>query len=193
LSINFINILFLFILGVTVYRFVLAGWRSYSKFAYLGGVRAGVQTISYEIGLAVLIILIIIIFNNFNFLNIINSYYIILLPIFLNWILILISETNRAPFDFAEGESELISGFNVEYGRSGFVLFFLREYSIIIFFRILTCYIFNLNILSFFLLLFIFIRIRTSFPRYRYDKLQLIIWFKILPFLCSLLIFLLLF
>jgi NADH-ubiquinone oxidoreductase chain 1 len=138
----------------------------------LGGIRARTQTVSYEVALTIVLLIIIIYTNNFNFLKYDENVLLIILPIVIIWLLIIICETNRAPFDFAEGERELISGFNIEYGRRGFVLYFLREYNIIIFFCLFTCLIFNISYLLFFILLFILISLRTSFPRFRYDFLQ---------------------
>jgi NADH-ubiquinone oxidoreductase chain 1 len=189
----FKNLFFIFILGIRVYSFVLAGWSRFSKFGYLGGIRASSQTVSYEIRLRILLISIIFFSINFSVsLLKINNFYFIIFPLILNWIISLISETNRAPFDFSEGERELISGFNIEYGSSGFVLYFLSEYAIIIFFSLFTCFLFNFNLFTFFLLLFLFISLRTSFPRFRYDFLLKFIWFKILPFICLFFIFLIL-
>lgn len=184
------NLFFLFILGISVYAFVLRGWSRYSKFGYLGGVRASSQTVSYEVRLALILICILIINSNTSFFKQeVYFIYFIILPAFILWFISLIAETNRAPFDFSEGERELISGFNVEYGSSGFILFFLREYSIIIFFSLITTYIFNFSNIIFFLLLFLFISFRTSFPRFRYDFLIKFIWFSILPLICLFLIF----
>ena len=182
------NIIILFIFGIGIYSFVLRGWSRFSKFGYIGRIRARAQTISYEICLAILLLIIIIFLGNFTFINFNENMFYILFPLFLSWGFTVISETNRAPFDFAEGERELISGFNIEYGSAGFVLFFLREYNIIIFFRILTVLLFNINFLIFFIILFILISLRTTFPRFRYDFLQEFIWFKMLPLLCLLLL-----
>ena len=175
----------IFLLGVGIYSFVLRGWRRFSKFGYLGGIRASSQTVSYEISLAIIFIRIIFNFKNFQFFfwGEIFIIFVLFFLIFI-WFISLLAETNRAPFDFSEGERELISGFNIEYGRSGFILFFLAEYSIIIFFSLIRIFIFSLNISFFFLFLFFFISMRTSFPRFRYDFLIKIIWFKILPFVC---------
>lgn len=181
----FKNILILFFLGISVYSFVIRGWSRFSKFGYLGGIRASSQTVSYEISLAILIISLIYFLKNFQLKIFFEKFFFLLIfPLFICWIISIISETNRAPFDFSEGERELISGFNIEYGSSGFILFFLSEYSIIIFFSFFTIFLLNLNYFIFFLILFLFISLRTSFPRFRYDFLIQLIWFKILPFLC---------
>jgi NADH-ubiquinone oxidoreductase chain 1 len=184
---------FLFILGISIYSLVLAGWSRFRKFGYIGGIRASSQTVSYEVLISLLVISFCFFFFNFFFLKIKEKTIIFFLWIFFLWIFSLISETNRAPLDFSEGERELISGFNIEYGRRGFILFFLSEYSIIIFFSLIRIFFFNLNLILFFLILFFFISLRTSFPRFRYDFLLILIWFKLLPFLCRFLFLFLLF
>ena len=109
----------------------------------------------------------------------------ILFPIFLIWWLRILAECNRAPFDFAEGESELVSGFNTEYYRRIFAYLFIGEYGIIIFFSLFTRIIFlrSLGLIIFFSLLLVctILLIRSVFPRFRYDKLIFLVWFKILP------------
>ena len=182
---------FLFLLlffRIRVYSFVLSGWARFSKFGFIGGIRASSQTVSYEVGLSILFFISFIFFSSFSI--VINFEFLFFYYVFflLCWILVIVAETNRAPFDFSEGERELISGFNVEYGSGGFVLFFLSEYSSIIFFSILLSFLFNLKIV-FVLILFILIKLRTCFPRFRYDMLLGIIWFYLLPYLCGLLIF----
>jgi NADH-ubiquinone oxidoreductase chain 1 len=121
---------------------------------------------------------------------------VILFPIGLVWFTISLAETNRTPFDFAEGESELVSGFNVEYRRGGFALIFLAEYASILFIRILFCVIFLgrdvFNILFYIKLIFIsfvFIWARGTLPRFRYDKLIYLAWKCFLPFSLNYLIF----
>lgn len=182
-----INVLFVLrCIGVLVYSTILSGWRRFSKFGFIGAIRSCSQTISYEISLRLLIIFFLLPIASFSLWNISNNLLILfLLPINFMWCLRLVSETNRAPFDFREGERELISGFNIEYRRTGFVLLFLAEYGIIILFCYFTTIIFfKKNIIFFFILLYLFIVIRRTFPRYRYDKLIQLIWIKILPIVC---------
>lgn len=190
------NLGVLFFLSCTrlgVYILLISGWSSNSNYSLLGGLRAVAQTISYEVRLALLIIsrLIIIIRLNIIKLNYyqINIWFIIIIfPLRLCFLSSLIAETNRTPFDFAEGERELVSGFNIEYRRGAFALIFLAEYSIILFIRILfvLLYIGGYNLtLIFYLKLriisFIFIWVRGTLPRYRYDKLIYLCWKTYLP------------
>lgn len=175
-------------MGIGSYSFLITGWARFSKFSYLGGIRACSQIISYEINLNILLIISIFLLTNINF-NFFNEFFFYLNFFFiLIWFIICLSETNRAPFDFRERERELISGFNTEYGSVGFVFFILSEYGIIIFFSyFISCL---LNTFSFFFLIILFIIIRSSFPRFRYDFLINFIWFKILPLICLFLTFL---
>jgi NADH-ubiquinone oxidoreductase chain 1 len=180
-----------------VYCLIGRGWSSNSNYALIGAIRGVAQTISYEVRIAIFFLRIIFLLNNFNFLNFLDhqasSWFIYLFfPLFLCWFTSLLAETNRTPFDFAEGESELVSGFNVEYRSGGFALLFLAEYARIIFIRFILSFIFfgrkSLLIFSsigcFFC--FSFIWVRGCFPRYRYDKLIYLAWKTYLP--CSLFI-----
>lgn len=184
---------FLSCIRLGVYVLLIAGWSSNSNYSLLGGLRAVAQTISYEVRLALIIIsrlIIIIRFNVIKFSEYQNLiwFIFIIFPLGLCFLSSLIAETNRTPFDFAEGERELVSGFNIEYRRGGFALIFLAEYSIILFIRIIFVLIFlggyNLN-LNFYLKItfisFIFIWIRGTLPRYRYDKLIYLCWKRYLP------------
>ena len=175
---------FLIFIGLNSYRFILTGWARYSKFSYLGGIRACSQTISYEICLTLIILLTSFFFSNLSFFFLNEYYFSINFIILLIWIIIILAETNRAPFDFREGERELISGYNTEYGSLGFVFFILSEYRIIIFFCLFVRSMMSIKI--FFVLLIFFVITRTRFPRFRYDYLINLIWFKLLPFICLL-------
>jgi len=176
-----------------VYTVMIAGWSSNSNYALLGGLRAVAQTISYEVSLALILISFIFLVGGFNFNDFRKfqdySWMIILsFPLMLVWFASRLAETNRTPFDFAEGESELVSGFNVEYRSGGFALIFLAEYARILFMRILFVVIFlgaDIFRLIFFLKLsfisFAFIWVRGTLPRFRYDKLMYLAWKSFLP------------
>ncbi len=166
-------------IGLRVYSSLISGWRRTSKFASIGGIRSCSQSISYEISLVFLIISLIIFLNIINIEFLIRNLIILLFPLFF---LSCVAETNRAPFDFREGERELISGFNVEYGSSGFVLLFLAEYGIILFFSLLLTYFFLINnFIIIIIIILIFLFIRRVYPRFRYDILIKLIWIKFLP------------
>ena len=167
-----------------VYSFVLRGWGSQSKFGYLGGVRASSQTVSYEIALSIFVFLVFYLFKSFRFFIFNEFLFFINILILVVFILIILSETNRAPFDFREGERELISGFNIEYGSSGFVLFFLSEYSIIIIFSFVGIFFIKRGFILFFVFLYVFIKVRCTFPRFRYDFLIKTLWYYFIPPLC---------
>lgn len=184
-----------------VYTVILAGWSSNSLYALLGSLRSIAQTISYEVALVLILIslLFLIIRYNLIFIEIYQNYLwfiILFFPISLIWIISRLAETNRTPFDFAEGESELVSGFNVEYGAGGFALIFLAEYARILFIRMLFSLLFlgssvwsfifflKLNFIAFF-----FIWVRGALPRYRYDKLIYIAWKSYLPIVLNFLFF----
>lgn len=149
----------------------------------LGGLRRVAQTISYEVRLAFLFMCILRLLGRYSLLDFIFFqdfcwFMYIRFPIFFIFYISLLAETNRTPFDFAEGESELVSGFNVEYRSGGFALIFLAEYRSILFMSLIICLIFlggNLKRLFFFFIVgfisFMFIWVRGTFPRYRYDKL----------------------
>lgn len=210
LSIPFFIKLFSFNLGILfflcctslgVYTVMVAGWSSNSNYALLGGLRAVAQTISYEVSLALIILSFVFLIGDYNFYSLYiyqkNLWFgIILFPLILVWLSICLAETNRTPFDFAEGESELVSGFNIEYRRGGFALIFMAEYARILFIRILFSLIFlggNLFSLYFYVELifisFVFIWVRGTLPRFRYDKLMYLAWKSFLPFSLNYLLF----
>lgn len=189
-----LGVLFFFCcMSFGVYIVILAGWSSNSVYALLGSLRSIAQTISYEVALVLILISVLFIIGRFNlvYFELYQKYLwflIIFFPIGLIWIISRLAETNRTPFDFAEGESELVSGFNVEYGAGGFALIFLAEYARILFISILFSLLFlgsRVNSFIFFLKLnfisFLFIWVRGALPRYRYDKLMNIAWKSYLP------------
>ena len=191
-------LLFLCVPSLNVYGILLAGWASSSKYALLGAIRAIAQTISYEVRLALILLFSLFLTSQFNIL-LIPSFFnliwpaIIMLPVALIWFVSCIAETNRAPFDFAEGESELVSGFNVEYSAGGFALIFMAEYANILVIRILSRVLFwggnkilfleidIIIVLKTFLFSFLFIWFRATLPRFRYDLLIQLAWKAFLP------------
>nr|YP_010287480.1 NADH dehydrogenase subunit 1 [Hydatocapnia marginata]UKT61811.1 NADH dehydrogenase subunit 1 [Hydatocapnia marginata] len=195
---NFISfnlgILFFFCCtSLGVYTVMVAGWSSNSNYALLGGLRSVAQTISYEVSLALIFMSGIVLIMDFNMMKF-NEYQnliwflFLMLPLSLCWLSSSMAETNRTPFDFAEGESELVSGFNVEYSSGGFALIFLAEYSSILFMSMLFVLIYlggyDLTLLFYLKLVFIsfiFIWVRGTLPRYRYDKLMYLSWKSYLP------------
>jgi NADH-ubiquinone oxidoreductase chain 1 len=200
-SFNLGVLFFLCCLRMGVYTVILAGWSSNSNYALLGGMRAVAQTISYEVRLVLILLSLIFLVGGYNFFYFLffqdNIWFLYLtFPLRLVWFRTSLAETNRTPFDFAEGESELVSGFNVEYRSGGFALIFLAEYSRILFIRFLFVIIFlggDIFNFLFFLKLafisFIFIWVRGTLPRFRYDKLIYLAWKRFLPFSLNFLLF----
>nr|UEK24798.1 NADH dehydrogenase subunit 1 [Potamanthellus edmundsi] len=184
---------FLCCTSLGVYTVMIAGWSSNSNYALLGGLRAVAQTISYEVSLALLLLSAVYMmgsYNMFDFLEFQEDIWFLFLafPLALAWFGSCLAETNRTPFDFAEGESELVSGFNVEYSSGGFALIFMAEYASILFMSMLFVIIFlgggNSSLFFFFklvLLSFCFIWVRGTLPRFRYDKLMYLAWKSYLP------------
>lgn len=198
-------LLIITISSTSVYPVIIAGWASNSKYALLGSLRRVAQTISYEVSITLILISAILIHMSFN-LNIYSNYIIstpalIVPPLLFIWFVSTLAETNRTPFDFAEGESELVSGFNVEYRRTRFALIFIAEYCRIIIIRLFTAvfflqfitnsilYSYLLSVQTTLLALF-FIWVRASFPRMRYDRLIALTWKTFLPIRLALLIIL---
>lgn len=198
------NLLFLFVfscLRLGVYFIIFSGWSSNSNYSLLGRLRAVAQTISYEVCIILFFfcyIFLILSLNLLKFLFYQEYFRFLFLNLLLTLIILIIflAETNRAPFDFAEGESELVSGFNIEYRSGGFALIFLAEYSIIIFLSILFSLIFLFNsyfYINFYikviLIRYMFILIRGAYPRFRYDKLIYLTWKIYLPISLFIIIF----
>nr|YP_009568236.1 NADH dehydrogenase subunit 1 [Precis andremiaja]QBE86099.1 NADH dehydrogenase subunit 1 [Precis andremiaja] len=192
---------FLCCTSIGVYTLMIAGWSSNSNYSLLGGLRAVAQTISYEVSMSLIMMSSIILVMDFNLMKFFNYQFMVwfiflMLPLSLCFLSSLMAETNRTPFDFAEGESELVSGFNIEYSSGGFALIFLSEYSSILFMSLLfvILYLGGYNLMFFFylklvFLSFFFIWVRGTLPRYRYDKLMYLCWKSYLPVSLNFLLF----
>nr|QHR80357.1 NADH dehydrogenase 1 [Thoropa taophora] len=196
------NLGILFILALsslTVYSILGSGWASNSKYALIGALRAVAQTISYEVTLALILLCAILMSGNFtmqNFNTTQESIWLIfpIWPLAMMWFISTLAETNRAPFDLTEGESELVSGFNVEYAGGPFALFFLAEYANILMMNTISAIIFFGSSMLIFpplftlilmikaaLLSMAFLWVRASYPRFRYDQLMHLMWKNFLP------------
>nr|YP_010981229.1 NADH dehydrogenase subunit 1 [Exoristobia philippinensis]WOE90359.1 NADH dehydrogenase subunit 1 [Exoristobia philippinensis] len=193
--------LILCFLSCGVYPLMISGWSSNSLYSLLGGLRSVAQTISYEVSLIMILINMIFLFESMNFLNFINYQENIWMmiynfPLLMIFLVSLLAELNRTPFDFSEGESELVSGFNIEYMSGEFALIFISEYGMILFMTMILVLIFffcKLNLLIIFIYmfyLFMVIWIRGTFPRFRYDNLMYLNWMSYLPVSMNYLIFL---
>lgn len=193
--ISFGALYFLCVSRINVYTTFIAGWCSNSKYALLGALRGVAQTISYEVSISLILLSALIIHHNIDIsiitINTISWISLIVIPLAASWIVTNLAETNRTPFDFAEGESELVSGFNVEYGRSRFALIFIAEYANILIMRLLTAVFItghSLIFINFSLIIktiaiaTLFIWVRATLPRIRYDKLIYLTWKRFLPF-----------
>nr|WHL46383.1 NADH dehydrogenase subunit 1 [Pelophylax cerigensis] len=204
-----LNLSILFILAIsslTVYTILGSGWASNSKYALIGALRAVAQTISYEVTLALIILCAIFLAGGFSLsaFNTLQQYMWLIFPLWplaFMWFVSTLAETNRAPFDLTEGESELVSGFNVEYAGGPFALFFLAEYANILMMNTLSTIIFlgscltSLTLSTAFLmtkasiLSLCFLWVRASYPRFRYDQLMHLVWKNFLPLTLALIIF----
>nr|VFU78923.1 NADH dehydrogenase subunit 1 [Proasellus parvulus] len=187
-------------LSAGVYSLLGAGWSSNSKFALLGGLRAVAQVISYEVSFSLILLSFIVLMMSFeveSFLKFSSVWLGAMAPpLMMAWFISSLAETSRTPFDFSEGESEIVSGFNTEYSSGPFALFFLAEYGSILFMGVIFSFIFlggaevslslYLKICS---MLFIFIWVRSTLPRLRYDKLMGLSWVVFLPVSLAYLIF----
>jgi len=175
----------IFRIGFSIYSTILRGWRSFSKYALIGSIRSCRQSISHEIVISFFILTFFFFSENTLLVTLKKAFSFLLLPRIFLFFLISLTETNRPPFDFREGERELISGFNLEFRRVYFTFLFLGEYGIIIFFSFLSSifYLSYRTSLSIFYI-YIYVLTRTRLPRFRYDKLISFIWLKILPIRC---------
>jgi NADH-quinone oxidoreductase subunit H len=202
-----VGILYLFaISSLGVYGIIMAGWASNSKYPFLGALRSAAQMVSYEVSMGFVIVTVILCVGSLNISDIVNAqkglwFAIPLLPMFVIFFISTLAETNRAPFDLPEGESELVAGFFLEYSAMTFALFFLGEYANMILMSAMTSILFLGGWLAPFgiapftwipgpiwffakiaLCLFVFLWVRATFPRYRYDQLMRLGWKVFLPF-----------
>ncbi len=208
------GVLFVFAMSsLAVYGVLIAGWASNSKYAMFGALRSAAQTISYEIAMGFAFVGVLLAANSMNLTDIVMSqsggithwWFLPLMPLFLVFWIAGIAETNRAPFDLAEGESEIVAGFHVEYSAVGFSLFFMAEYASMVLISVLLALLFLggwlspfqgipfLNDIFFFVpgfvwlllktifFLFVYLWIRATFPRYRYDQLMRLGWKVLIP------------
>lgn len=199
-----IGILYLFaVSSISVYSILMSGWSSNSKYAFFGAIRAAAQMVSYEVSIGLIIISVILCVGDLNITKIVMAqkeiwFFIPLFPAFLMFFVSALAETNRPPFDLTEGESELVSGYNVEYSAMTFALFFLAEYAHIILMSLLTAILFfggwlaPISFLNFIpgpfwlglkttFFTFVFVWVRATFPRMRYDQLMQLLWKSYLP------------
>ena len=202
-----VGILYLFaISSMGVYGIIMAGWASNSKYAFLGGMRSASQMVSYEVSMGLVIVTVLLCVGSLNLSDIITQerpwwMQIMLLPMLVVFLVSILAECNRAPFDLPEGESEITGGFMVEYSAMTFALFFLGEYTNMILMSAMTTVLFlggwlppfNIEalavvpgfiwfILKTFGIMFFFLWSRATFPRYRYDQLMRLGWKIFLPF-----------
>nr|YP_010126025.1 NADH dehydrogenase subunit 1 [Hippocampus nalu]QKV49098.1 NADH dehydrogenase subunit 1 [Hippocampus nalu] len=205
-----INLTILFILALSslaVYSILGSGWASNSKYALIGALRAVAQTISYEVSLGLIILGLIIFTGSFTLTSFgltQESIWLIIpaWPLAAMWYISTLAETNRAPFDLTEGESELVSGFNVEYAGGPFALFFLAEYANILLMNTLSTILFlgasntpwmpelatTSTMIKAVLMSAVFLWVRASYPRFRYDQLMHLVWKNFLPLTLALII-----
>ena len=201
-----VGVLYLFaVSSMGVYGIVIAGWASNSKYAFLGALRSAAQMVSYEVSMGFVIVTVLLCAGSLNLTDIVLAqqrvwFFIPLFPMFVVFFISILAETNRAPFDLPEGESEIVGGFHVEYGAMTFGLFFLGEYANMILMSALTSILFLGGWLSpipfapftwvpgplwfiakICLVLFMFIWVRATFPRFRYDQLMRLGWKVFLP------------
>nr|YP_008999743.1 NADH dehydrogenase subunit 1 [Dermacentor nitens]AGH19700.1 NADH dehydrogenase subunit 1 [Dermacentor nitens] len=190
MNMNLSVIFLICVSSLSSYAILFSGWASNSKYSLIGSYRGFAQVISYEVSLAVILISISLISESFNMKNFIMIQwdYPLMLSfffIFVLWIFTILAETNRVPFDLAEGESELVSGFNIEYGSWLFAIIFMSEYGSIMLISYFSAYLFlgKMQIMELFviLLMMMFVLIRSTYVRVRYDQLMMLAWKIILP------------
>ena len=202
-----VGILYLFaVSSMTVYGVIMAGWASNSRYAFLGGLRSASQMISYEVSMGLIIVCVLLCTGSLNLQEMVEAprpvwVQILLFPMFVVFLVSILAETNRAPFDLPEGESEITGGFMVEYSAMTYALFFLGEYSAMILMSAMTSILFlggwlppfGMEFLGFVpgiiwfglktaLVLFVFLWSRATLPRFRYDQLMRLGWKIFLPF-----------
>nr|YP_009731732.1 NADH dehydrogenase subunit 1 [Limassolla lingchuanensis]QHR79695.1 NADH dehydrogenase subunit 1 [Limassolla lingchuanensis] len=194
-------LLFLCISSLGVYSLIVCGWSSNSMYSILGCIRSVSQAISYEVALSLILLSFFFLWDSYNLTNLyffqdMSWFMMFSFPIFFSWFSCSLAETNRSPFDFSEGESELVSGFNIEYGAGGFAFLFIAEYASIIFMSFMSCVIFLggdyfsiMFYIKIIMICFLFVWVRGSLPRYRYDKLMYLSWKCYLPLSMNFILF----
>nr|YP_010164883.1 NADH dehydrogenase subunit 1 [Jesogammarus hinumensis]QRN71588.1 NADH dehydrogenase subunit 1 [Jesogammarus hinumensis] len=201
LDLNYGLMFFICVSGLGVYPILSSGWASNCKYSMLGSLRAVAQMISYEVSLLMILLSVVWLSGSFS-INVILSDQsmvyngILLMPLCMIWFVSALAETNRTPYDFAEGESELVSGFNTEYSAGGFTLIFMAEYGSILFMGVLLSFLFLsgganswLVVFKGILVSFIFVWVRATLPRFRYDKLMSLAWKSFLFIVLALYVF----
>nr|YP_009244921.1 NADH dehydrogenase subunit 1 [Amynthas triastriatus]AMO27045.1 NADH dehydrogenase subunit 1 [Amynthas triastriatus] len=184
---------FLCVSSMSVYSTFMAGWSSNSKYALLGALRGVAQTISYEVSMSLILLSALVLIMTMDFTKMTSYSWILmmLVPMTVTWFITNLAETNRTPFDFAEGESELVSGFNIEYSGGLFAMIFMAEYMNILVMSLFTSIVF-MSVPSMFMsdtmlliktifLAMLFVWVRATFPRMRYDHLMNLTWKSFLP------------
>lgn len=202
--INYSILIIVLIMGLGGYVILLIGWSSNSSYSLLGSLRSVAQSLSYEVRFIIIILVFILMRERYSLLDTCKwQYYmwniVFIFPVFLIFFIRVLAELNRRPMDFVEGESELVSGFNIEYFRGGFALIFIGEYGMIIFFSVLIRFVFikidSVWIIFFFFNVFVvlIILMRGLLPRIRYDELIYLCWKVMLPMVLNFLILIILF
>lgn len=187
LSFKYSLLIILIFMGLNSFNSMLSGWRTFSKFSLLGSLRTTRQLLSYEASLYLCLFFLVVFYYSFDLqeLSFLHLYFLFLLcpSIGYLWVPTFLAELNRTPYDFSEGERELVRGFNTEFGSSRFTLIFLAEYGNIVFFRAIRGFLFFSRSLGFFIVIIFIIWIRSVLPRFRFDKLMHLSWKFLIPFL----------